>query len=155
MSQVDFYILRESSPAARLKLACRLVERAYAQGERVLVRVDDEGELGELDQLLWTFADRAFVPHDRLPAGAAPADVDAPVALICGALPANAAQWPLLVDLALGQAPAKPLPARLIEIIDADETRRRQGRDRFRAYRDAGAPPNTIHWDNETSAANG
>ena len=155
MPQVDFHILRESSPAARLKLACRLAERAYLEGARVLVRLQDERELAELDQLLWTFADGTFVPHDRLPPNAAASDLDAPVALTAGALPATAPSWAVLIDLALEEAAATTYPGRVIEIIDADESRRRRGRERFRAYRDQGAAPNTINWDNETSASTG
>lgn len=155
MPQVDFHILRESSPAARLKLACRLAERAYLDGTRVLVRVQDERELAELDQLLWTFSDRAFVPHDRLPADAAAGDLDAPVALTAGALPATATSWPMLIDLALEEAAPLAHPGHVIEIIDADETRRRRGRERFRAYRDHGAAPNTINWDTGTPSPNG
>lgn len=151
MPQVDFHILRESSPAARLRLACRLAERAYRDGARVLVRLDAEAELAEMDALLWTFNDGAFLPHDRLAAGGAPDEQEAPVALTAGALPPRLAAWPLLIDLALAQPPAAQagqlLPDRVVEIVDADEHRRRLGRERFRAYRDAGLTPNTINHD--------
>jgi DNA polymerase-3 subunit chi len=155
VSQVDFHILRESSAGARLTLACRLAERAYRDGVRVLVRVDSESDLAEFDTLLWTFGDGTFVPHDRLTADAAPGPHDAPVALTCGPLPATLAAWPMLIDLALAQPPVARLPERVIEIVDADETRRRLGRERFRAYRDAGVTPNAINHDHETSAPNG
>ena len=160
MAQVDFHILRESSPGARLKLACRLVERAYRDGARVLVRLDAETGLAEFDALLWTFGDGTFVPHDRMVPGAAPEQQEAPVCLTTGPLPATLAAWPVLIDLALTLPPATHppgamLPARVIEIVDADEERRRLGRERFRAYRDAGVTPNTINHDHETSAANG
>ena len=155
MPQVDFHILRESSPTARLKLACRLAERAYREGTRVLVRLEAESQLTELDTLLWTFGDGTFVPHDRLTGAGMPGEQEAPVVLTSGALPAMLASWPLLIDLALAQPPASALPERLIEIVDADEIRRRQARDRFRAYRDAGITPNTINHDAEDDATNG
>jgi len=159
MPQVDFHILRGTSAGARLKLACQLAERAYRDGSRVLVRVDSEAEVTELDTLLWTFGDGTFVPHDRLTAGGAPEQQEAPVALTAGALPPTLAAWPMLIDLALGNPPAThgsaaSLPQRIAEIVDADENRRRVGRERFRAYRDAGLTPNTINHDEDT-AANG
>ncbi len=152
MPQVDFHILRESTPGARLRLACRLAERAYRDGARVLVRLDAEAELTELDTLLWTFGDGTFVPHDRLAADGAPDRQEAPVALTAGALPQSLSAWPMLIDLALSQPPAvqsasAALPGHVIEIVDADETRRKLGRERFRAYRDAGHTPNTINHD--------
>jgi len=155
MPQVDFHILRESSPGSRLKLACRIAERAYRSGGRVLVRLDAESELVEFDTLLWTFGDGTFVPHDRLAGAGVPEQQEAPVALVAGALPASLANWPMLIDLALTQAPATTLPERVIEIVDADENRRRLSRERFRAYRDAGVTPNTINHESEDSFANG
>lgn len=152
MPQVDFHILRESSPGARLRLACRLAESAYRDGARVLVRVEAEADLAELDTLLWTFGDGTFVPHDRLVAGLTPDAQESPVTLTAGALPPGVAAWPMLIDLALTQPAAvqargAALPERVVEIVDADENRRRLGRERFRAYRDAGVAPNTINHD--------
>jgi len=150
--EVEFHILRESSPVARLRHACGLAERAYRAGERVLLRVDGDAELAELDALLWTFGDGTFVPHDRLAADGTPGGQEAPVALTAGPLPAALGTWPVLIDLALSAPPAPrtagtTLPGRVVEIIDADENRRRLGRERFRAYRDAGVTPNTITHD--------
>ena len=62
MPQVDFYVT-DAAGDARLQLACRVTEKAYLAGLRVLVWWRAEGELGRFDELLWTFADRSFVPH--------------------------------------------------------------------------------------------
>ncbi len=46
---------RHRANAARCKLACRLAEKAYLAGERVLVWLDDAAaQLGSFDELLWT-----------------------------------------------------------------------------------------------------
>jgi DNA polymerase-3 subunit chi len=154
--QVDFYILPGSAGTARLKFACGLIEKAWLEGARVLVRVADAQELDTLDTLLWTFAERSFLPHDRLgaddaPDGAAPA----PVQLTCEALPAALDDYTVLFDLALmGEIAAAP-PGRIVEVVDADETRRRLGRERFRAYRARGWIPATHNIDPETRAAHG
>jgi DNA polymerase-3 subunit chi len=149
--QVDFYILRGSAEPARLRFACRLIEKVWLGGHRVLAWVDSEAEAGQLDTLLWTFAERAFVPHDRL---AADGTAEAPVALQAGELPATP-HFDVLVNLGSRPAPADGAFARVAEVIDADETRRAQGRERFRAYRDRGWTPNTLNIDNETDAGNG
>lgn len=141
MPQVDFYILQGTDPAERLRLACRLVEKAYHAGQSTLVRLDDDASLESFDTLLWTFSERAFVPHDRLTATATPPG--APVMLAAGAIEATPAGFDVLVDLALAHDPVAAIPDRLIEIIDGDDARRRRGRERFRAYRERGWSPST------------
>jgi len=63
--------------------ACRLVERLYLAGERVVVWFQDEGKAAIFDQYLWTFSDTAFVPH-RVAKGEEL--VEEPVALVIGPL---------------------------------------------------------------------
>ena len=149
MPQVEFYILTGTASAARLKFACGLIEQAYLAGSRVLVRATDAQELDALDTLLWTFSERAFVPHDRVGESAV-----APVQLATGPLPALTG-YDALLELALDGNLATAPPPRIVEIVDADETRRRQGRERFRAYRERGWAPVTHNIDNGTDAANG
>src|SRR3981081_4400327 len=62
--RVDFYILDESSAAARLKLACRLAEKAYLAAQTALVWHTDAEELKAFDDMLWTFTDGSFVPAE-------------------------------------------------------------------------------------------
>lgn len=146
MPQVDFYILPGTDPAARLKFACRLIEKAYAAGQRTLVRVDDAAELETLDALLWTFSDRAFVPHERL---GSEGEALAPVLLTSGPLDSPPASCPVLVDLGLNCDAVAGEAPRMIEIVDADETRRRRGRERFRTYRERGWVPITHNIDQD------
>ena len=72
--RVDFYIIEDPSPAARLKLACKLAEKAYLASQRVLVWHTDPAELREFDELLWVFNDGSFVPHEALPDNGASAN---------------------------------------------------------------------------------
>lgn len=136
--RVEFHVLASSEPRARLKHACRLVEQAYLDGERVLVRLDPE-ELEAFDELLWTFADRSFVPHERF--GDAEQWQHTPVLLSAAAEPA--VPFDLLVNLAAAVPAAAALATRITELVDADEARRRAARERFRRYRDQGLAPQT------------
>lgn len=134
--RVDFYVLQEASAAGRLKLACRLAEKAYLAAQVALVWHTDPHELKEFDDLLWTFMDGSFVPHEMLSAGTAS---DTPVLLNAGTPP------PRAVDIIINLAPEVPaclqLTRRVAEIIDGDDSRRRAGRARFKAYRDLGIQP--------------
>lgn len=134
---VTFYILDEASAAARLKLACRIVDKAYRAGQNVLVWHTDAAELASLDELLWTFGDdRSFIPHELVtPAAAA----EAPVLLTTGAAPESGID--VLVNLAAAVPRIAERAARIVEVIDGDPARREAGRARFRAYRELGCEP--------------
>ena len=138
-TSVAFYVLPGDSREARLRLACRITDKAWKAGHSVLILHQDTAELRQLDDLLWTEGgDLAFLPHeietDTPPEGvpvilkvdyrpSRPVDV---VINLCDNIPGN-------LDLA----------SRVVEIIDADPARREAGRARFKAYRDLGLSPDT------------
>jgi DNA polymerase-3 subunit chi len=135
--RVDFYILDQDSAAGRLKLACKLAEKAYLAAQTVLVWHTDPDELRSYDEMLWTFNDGSFVPHEALPGSGALSD--SPVQLSSGvALSANV---DIVINLAPELPPFLPRTRRVAEIIDGDELRRRAGRARFKAYRELGVQP--------------
>jgi DNA polymerase-3 subunit chi len=134
--KVDFYVLNSSAARQRWLLACRLAERAYLNEQRVLILSGNPVDARALDELLWTFDERAFVPH-----ALGDSDPSAPVCIAARGEPLPAAQ--LLVNLS-DTLPASLEPyTRLAEILDADEERRRLGRERFKAYRDLKIPLDT------------
>jgi DNA polymerase-3 subunit chi len=134
--RVDFYILDDPSSGARLKLACKLAEKAYLAAQSVLVWHTDPAELRAFDDLLWTFSDGSFVPHDTLIDGTV---VEAPVLLSAGVAPS--ANVDIIINLAADLPACLANARRVAEIIDGDDTRRRAGRARFKAYRELGVQP--------------
>ena len=67
-TKVDFYLLGSAENRSRLLTACRIAEKACEQKLRVSVLAGGPPEAAELDELLWTFSDRSFVPHGSWPA---------------------------------------------------------------------------------------
>jgi len=134
--RVTFYVLPEADERARLVFACRLAEKAWLHDHRVLVRLDSPGEAEAFDDLLWTFADGSFVPHEP----AATSDRLAPV-LVCGGEPDRDAD--LLINLGSEVPAGWDRFARVAEVLDGDPGRRQQGRERFRFYRERGSEPET------------
>lgn len=137
--RVDFYVLAGTDERSRFKLACRLTEQAYLAGERVLVWFDEPQALGRFDELLWTYADRSFVPHETF-ADAAQWH-DTPVLLCAGSQPQQ--PFELLVNFGDDIPLVADHAGRIVELIDGDEGRRRAGRNRFRQYRERGLTPET------------
>lgn len=129
--RVDFYVLQSAAPKQRWAFACRLTEKAYLRDLRVVIVNESLSDAQALDDMLWTFNDRSFVPH-RLCTDEHTADPATTVQLtVDTAAPAG----DLLVNLAARLPEQWERYARIAEIIDADAERRRLGRERFKAYR--------------------
>lgn len=138
--RVAFHQLDGDDARARRVFACRQAEEAWLAGQSVFLHCNDAAEAALLDDLLWTFADRAFLPHAQL------ADVDPPatdlrVLVGHGGWPAD---WPardLLVNLAAEVPGGAEGFARIIELVEAEPELRTQGRKRFADYRERGWAP--------------
>ena len=147
--QVDFYVLPGTSSQQRWMFACRVVEKAWLRGMNVAVLGDDAAELRQFDELLWTFSEQSFVPHEFLAAGAVSGpgatSTPAPVRLT-DSVPDDLAP-DILVNLGLALPPQPALFARIAEILDADPDRRQRGRERFKAYRELQLTLQTHHID--------
>ena len=63
MTQIDFYILAQTSAIARLHYACRLAEKAMNQGHHIAIALDDEEQALTLSDYLWSFKPESFLPH--------------------------------------------------------------------------------------------
>jgi DNA polymerase-3 subunit chi len=131
--RVDFYVLKSTNPKERRMVACRVTEKAYLREHRVLILTEDMAEARALDELLWTFNERAFVPH-QICAERGSADSATPVHLVLDL--DDAPETDVLVNMTSRLPPQLERFARIAEIVDADEDRRRLGRERFKSYRD-------------------
>jgi DNA polymerase-3 subunit chi len=134
MSRIDFYILADSGESARHVFACRLAEKAYRLNNTVHIRALDQGLARRIDELLWTFRDGSFVPHEIADAQR---PAEAPVTIGTGDAIGTAGS-DLLINLSQ-DLPANPAAfPRIAEIVSSDEDSRLQSRQRFAAYRDLG-----------------
>ena len=62
--KVEFYVLPSSQPTDRLTAACRLAYKAWRAGFITFIRCSDAAQQAELDDLLWTFRQHSFIPHE-------------------------------------------------------------------------------------------
>lgn len=138
MTQVDFYVLKPQTPGDRYSLACRIAEKAWQQGRRVLIQTDSDQAAQHLDRLLWTYRDQSFVPHGRL------GKVDPAVnpVLISGDGGVGD-EHDVLVNVTAVIPDDFGRFARVAECVDHDPGLRVASRERFRFYRDRGYPLQT------------
>jgi DNA polymerase III subunit chi len=136
MTQVDFYILEGTGSRSRLVFACQLANKVVGMGHRVFVQAPSEGAARELDDLMWTFHDGAFLPHCL-----SGEDPEAAVHIGHGAEPGG--DFHLLINLGVEVPGFFARFDRVAELVDGDETRKAEGRSRFRFYKDRGYPLET------------
>jgi len=163
--RVDFYVLKSSTAKQRWTFACRLTEKAYLRDLKVVLLNESAADAEALDELLWTFNERAFVPHElRTGAPATGAASRAASASASASASGFAPAVQLTQDLDSIEAAdllvnlSDRLPARLdrfariAEIMDGDAERRAKGRERFKAYRDMKLPVETHQLDESSGA---
>ena len=135
MSRVDFYILASAGEPSRHKFACRLAEKAYRLKNTVHIHTSNRQQAEVLDELLWTFRDGSFVPHEVL--GVPGRSTGAPVTI--GFEETGIGAQDLLINLT-DEIPdmASSFP-RVAELVTSDEQSRQSSRKRFVHYRELGA----------------
>ncbi len=133
MAQVDFYILKASGEFARQQFACRLAEKAYKLDNRVHIHVGSPESASRIDDLLWTFRDGSFVPHELLASSGAPAS---PVTIGCDRFPS--ADCDLLINLGDSVPDGAGSFPRVAEVVTSDEECKSLSRQRFVDYRTQG-----------------
>jgi DNA polymerase III subunit chi len=141
-TRVSFYVLSGAEPATRLAYACRLAEKAYKLRNRIHAHTSDSAMANRLDELLWTFRQGSFVPHELLTSALKP---EAPITI--GSAETNGTIEPPAADLLINLTDDVPAffnrYARIAEIVDGSPAGREAGRARHRFYRDQGLEPET------------
>ncbi len=134
MARVDFYILEQAGSRSRHFFACRLAEKAYRLENTVHIHAIDRADAERVNELLWTFRDGSFVPHD-MTAGAS-GNRQSPITI--GSGDDDVAPRDLLINLC-DQIPvfAEAFP-RVAELVSSDEPCKSESSKRCAEYRDKG-----------------
>ncbi|WP_444924383.1 DNA polymerase III subunit chi [Microbulbifer sp. DLAB2-AF] len=133
MTRIDFYILSSDQPQQADIFACRLAEKAYRNGLRVLLAVDNQERAEQLNQLLWTFREDSFLPHANQENGE-----QAAIEINCGEDPQ--AHHGLLINLCSKVPNWFSRFERLAEIVVQEANALQRSRSRFGHFRDRGYP---------------
>ena len=138
MPRVDFYVLPDHREKGRALLACRLADKAYSLGHTVYLLAASDAQAATLDDLLWTYRQDSFIPHERYPRVG---EESSPV-LVGAVLPADVnAQVLINVTDALPEGFERF--ERVVELVDPHPEVLAKSRERFRQYRERGCAPET------------
>ena len=136
--RIDFYILSDVKENSRALLACRLADKAYRLGHIVYVVTSSEAHAAALDDLLWTFRQDSFVPHERYPL----TSVEGSPVLIGVASPAEV-NAQVLINFTDTLPDSFERYERVVELVDAHPDVLAKSRERFKQYRERGFTPET------------
>ncbi|MDP3269783.1 MAG: DNA polymerase III subunit chi [Legionella sp.] len=140
--RVDFYLIASSEPDALWLIACRLLEKAYFKGHRVYVHCTNQKEAEFLDELLWTFRDDSFIPHNLQGEGPEPPP---PVQIGFGNEPRGFND--ILINLADQIPPFYNRFKRIIELVPNSEQKKELSRIHYKEYRGNGCELHTHNID--------
>lgn len=131
--RVDFYLLESDQNQDRWLLACRLLEKAHAKGHRVYVVCNNQEDAELIDELLWTFKEDSFIPHNLQGEGPEPPP---PIQISYGKEPRG------FNDILLNLTNQIPLFynkfKRVMELVINVEAEKEEGRVNYRDYRAKG-----------------
>lgn len=138
MTRVDFYVLGAGATLDRERLVCRIAGKALSQGQRLHIHAASQRQADTIDELLWTFKDVSFLPHQQV---REVYDPETPISIGCEGLPPGRAE--VMINM------AHPVPdfvsryERVIEVVDQNPETRQRARERYRRYQDLGYPLDT------------
>jgi DNA polymerase-3 subunit chi len=133
MIQVDFYLLNQTDELEKDQFVCRLIYKAYHHKHRVYIRCPDLSKTQHLDELLWTFTDESFIPHNIIGEGPT---FPPPVQIGHEAIPTQ--HNDILVNLCEDIPSSFKQFKRILEIIPNNEEARNKARENYRYYREQG-----------------
>lgn len=135
MLRIDFVKLERPEKAKHL---CRLAEKFFAEGKRVLITVQDDNQAVTLDRFMWVWDKGSFIPH-AYDNGSVDC-LDEPIVITTTEKNTNAA-----TVLIMGKPCSFDFVRHFDQVVDFAETYDKplaeQARNRFASYRSAGFNP--------------
>jgi DNA polymerase III subunit chi len=158
MTQIDFYILDESSPKNLHQIVCRLCEKALSQKMKVVIYTESIEQAQQLDDLLWSYKPDSFIAHqnrfnESVENDVPQANIPQKVLFNYPVLISNEEQlstfftginqehWQytqLLINLSTNTPPYYQRFDRLAEMVEKDAKQKEVARNRYRNYRQQG-----------------
>lgn len=129
MTQIDFY----TNVADKLATACRLAQKGYTLGHKIIALCHDAESAQRFDRMLWMAPATGFTPHCNS------SDALAPVTpIVIDFRNAEPVHDQVLMNMRDECPPLFTRFERLIEIVSCDENDKQLARSRYKFYRDRG-----------------
>lgn len=136
LPSVSFYVLASENAHTIDRTACRLAAKAFDEGLRTLILVNDDSAASHFDDLLWELPDNRFIPHTR-----ASAESTTEVRTWIATASDETREAQLLINLTHEKPDKLDSYNRIFEIVAKSNTE--ESRDKYRFYRSLGCELNT------------
>lgn len=137
MAKVDFYQLSSASRQNRNIFLCKLIEKVYLRKHQLYIHCQDQQEAQLLDELLWTYRDTSFIPHNLI--GEGPNEAP-PIQLGCNTPPAHN---DVLINLAQEIPEFYKRFKRILEVAENTEENKIRLQERLNFYQQQNFETNT------------
>ena len=137
-SNIHFYVLKESQNQRILIEVCKIIENYYRVDRSIFVLAPNETLANRFDQLLWTYSDTSFLPHELLSenSGSTP--------IVIGTELSDTYRQRVLINLTDEVPAGFDAFEEVIEVVSADPVAQQQARNRYKTYRAKACKLNTI-----------
>jgi len=132
MPNVDFYLLNTLDQKEMYRFLCRLVDKAYQQQLTACLYTSSLEEAHYLDDLLWTFRDISFIPHQI----GENASTLLPLSITITTDQPTLVHNDILFNLTQGVQPFFLQFSRIIETVSAEKTKKMKARKRYGYYKE-------------------
>lgn len=132
MTRISFYVGQSDTLRARLLLACKVLEKAQMQALNTYIHLDSAATCQQLDELIWTYNELSFIPHDLAP------KKEEGVRVQLGHDHEPMEDCDFLINLSNEMPEFFGRFARMAEILDQESDILHAGRERYKFYRDRG-----------------
>jgi len=133
MTEAVFYILNTSQPRERSVVACKITEKAYKLGKCVFILTSSTEESQALDNLLWSFKQGSFIPHEIVDGSRQQTTEALPNTVLIGTNTLTTSAT-VLINLTTELPDSIESFERIVEIIDQDVQIKQAGRQHYKAY---------------------
>jgi len=136
--RIEFYAIeKDRFKDKALELVCVLAQKAFETQTPALLLVESAAHAEALDDLLWSFNDDAFIPHQ---VAGQDDDDECPVLIV----PPEFSPSPRPLCINLRVQPAADGAERVIELIPDNEAEKAAARERWKAYKTRGLEPKKV-----------
>ena len=133
--KVDFYVYDLSDYHSYQRFVCNIIEETYNQNKNILLLCESEESCENFDELLWTFKDTSFIPHEKKSKKQiATEHIDS----------AKDNPTLTLMNLSYSFPDSSESHSRIIEMSGYDENSRQKARQNFKKYRTMNFEINSI-----------
>ena len=136
MKQADFYLLDQTEKEKSYRWACQWVYSAWKEKRSVYIHCENEVEAKIVDDMLWTFKDTSFIPHQLISAS----DPTNAITIWIGhdAILVTPPATQVLLNLTQNQPDCFSHFAHIIEVVPQAVDERSHAREKYKIYKKAG-----------------